>query len=331
MTEFSNHHPMRPGFRVFFVVLMTCLGGLACRKAEETKPAPEWVLQVGTQKVSSVTFETEWRQRQAQQERPVPASEVLGTFVSDWQAYLAAGSMGLMENPEVQRAIRRVVATKVREHLSETLAKPGSEAPIEPLEIEAVYRSQAERWQRPPAWNIAWLVASVSPKAEPSRRAAVKERLDGYRRQILASADPKATFAILCSNHSDDTATRYLRGELGWLSKEQIQGRMGESLAGQALLLDSTNQLSTVLESPTRMVLLLHLGHRPAQMRPLDEVAPQIRSEIGKSRDTELKAAMARELDRRVPLLTNHAVLGRLVAPEAPNATPKAPSPMPKP
>lgn len=330
MTECSNHHPLRVGSGVLVVVL-ALLGGMACRKAEESKPVPEWVLQVGTQKVSTVMFQTEWRQRQSQQDRPLPASEVLGGFVSDWQAYLAAGSMGLMEDPEVQQAIRRVVATKVRERLSDTLAKPGSEAPIEPLEIEAVYKSQAERWQRPPAWNIAWLVASVSPKAEPSRRAAVKERLEGYRREILASGDPKATFAILCSNHSDDTATRYLRGELGWLSKEQILGRMGESLAGQALLLDPTNQLSSVLESPTRMVLLLHLGHRPAQMRPLDEVAPQIRSEIGKSRDAELKAALARELNRRVPLETNQAVLARLVAPEVPRAIPKAPSPMPKP
>lgn len=314
-----------------FVVLMSCLCGIGCRKAEEAKPAEEWVLQVGTQKVSTVTFEAEWRQRQLQQERPVPAGDVMGAFVADWQAYLAAGSMGLMDDPEVQRAIRRVVATKVREHLSEKLAKPGSESPIEPLEIESVYKSQAQRWQRPSAWNIAWLVASVSPKAEPSRRAAVKERLEGYRREILASADPKSTFAILCSNHSDDTATRYLRGELGWLSKEQLQGRMGEGLTEQALLLTSTNQLSAVLESPTRMVLLLHLGHRPAQMRPLDEVAAQIRSEIGKSRDAVLKAALARELDRRVSVETNHAVLGRLVAPEVPKTTPKAPSPMPKP
>jgi hypothetical protein len=313
------------------VVLVACLGGIACRKAEESKPAVEWVLQVGTQKVSTVTFETEWRQRQSQQERPVPAGDVLGAFVSDWQAYLAAGSLGIMDDPEVQRAIRRVVATKVREHLSVKLAKPGSESPIEPQEIEAVYKSQAQRWQRPAAWNIAWLVASVSPKAEPDRRAVVKERLEGYRRAILASADPKATFAILCSNHSDDTATRYLRGELGWLSKEQIQGRMGRELADQAFLLTSTNQISAVLESPTRMVLLLHLGHRSAQMRPLDEVAPQIRSEIGKFRDAELKAALARELDRLIPAETNHAVLRSLVAPEVPRTTPNAPSPMPKP
>jgi len=320
------------GFSVWSALVML-IGSmlLGCRKADESSPAPEWVVQVGTQKVATVTFEADWAQRQSQQERLVPAGDAIGAFVSDWQAYQAAGPMGLMEDAELQKAIRRLVAGKVRESLSKSLSKPSSDAPIEPMEIEAVYRSQPQRWQRPPSWNIAWLVASVSPKAEPARRAAVRERLEGYRRDILAGADPKATFAILCSNHSDDTATRYLRGELGWLQREQLAGRMGESIAEEATRLDLTNRVSAVLESPTRMVLLMHLGHRPAQMRPLDEVAPQIRTEMGKQRDEELKRALSQELNRRVPVQTNLAVLARLKAPPVPTTTPPPPSPMPRP
>ena len=304
---------------------------LGCRKPDESAPEPEWVVQVGTQKVATATFEADWSQRQSQQERPVPAGDVIGALVSDWQAYQAAGPMGLMEDPELQKAIRRVVAGKVRENLTKSLSKPSADASVGPMEIKRVYRSQSQRWQRPPAWNIAWLVASVSPKAEPARRAAVRERLEGYRREIQAGADPKATFAILCSNHSDDTATRYLRGASGRLQREQLAGRIGESVAEDALLLSSTNRLSAVLESPTRMVLLLHLGHRPVQMRPLDEVAPQIRFEIGKQREDELQRALAQELNRRVPVQTNLAVLARLKAPVVPTTTPPAPSPMPRP
>lgn len=320
------------GFSVWGALVML-IGSmlLGCRKADESSPPPEWVVQVGTQRVATATFEADWSQRQSQQERPVPAGDVLAAFVSDWQAYLAAGEMGLLEDPELQKAIRRMVAGKVRETLAKSLSKPSSDAPIEPMEIETIYRSQAQRWQRPPAWNIAWLVASVSPKAEPSRRAAVRERLEGYRREILAGADPKAVFAILCSNHSDDTATRYLRGELGWLQREQLVGRMGEAVAEEAILLNPTNRLSGVLESPTRMVLLMHLGHRPVQMRPLDEVGSQIRSEMGKQRDEELKRALSQELNRRVPVQTNLAVLARLKAPAVPTTTPPPPSPMPRP
>ena len=327
--------PWRIQWRGFLVggavVMLICSMFLGCRKADELAPAPEWVVQVGTQKVDTVTFEADWGRRQSQQERPVPSGDVIGAFVSDWQAYQAAGQMGLLEDLELQSSIRRLVGAKVREKLAERLAKPGADAPIEVAEIETVYRSQPQRWQRPPAWNIAWLVASVSPKAEPSRRAAVRERLEGYRREILGSGDPKATFAILCSNHSDDTATRYLRGELGWLQREQLAGRMGESIAEQAILLNPTNRMSAVLESPNRMVVLLHLGHRSVQMRPLDEVAPQIRFEIGKQRDEELKRALAKELNRRVSVETNLAVLARLKAPTVPNTTPPAPSPMPRP
>jgi hypothetical protein len=115
------------------------------------------------------------------------------------------------------------------------------------------------------------------------------------------------------------------------LQREQLAGRIGESVAEEALLLSSTNRLSAVLESPTRMVLLLHLSHRPVQMRPLDEVAPQIRSEMVKQREGELQRALAQELNRRVPVQTNLAVLARLKAPVVPMTTPPAPSPMPRP
>ena len=115
------------------------------------------------------------------------------------------------------------------------------------------------------------------------------------------------------------------------MQREQLAGRIGESVAEEAILLSSTNRLSAVLESPTRMVLLLHLGHRPVQMRPLDEVAPQIRFEIGKRREEELQRALAQELNRRVPVQTNLSVLARLKAPAVPTTTPPAPSPMPRP
>lgn len=303
---------------------------LGCRKTEEAAP-PEWIVQVGTQKVATAVFQADWLKRQSQQDKPVPAADVIGGFVTEWQAYVAAEQLGVLDDPELQSSIRRLVASKVREKLAQSLAKPGADAPVEVGDIEKAYHSQSQRWQRPPAWNIAWLVASVSPKAEPSRRAAVRERLEGYRREILAGADSKATFAILCSNHSDDTATRYLRGELGWLSREQLTARMGEATAEQAVLLTGTNRLSAVLESPTKIVLLLHLGHRTAQMRPLDEVAPQIRSEIGKQREADLKQALSKELNRRVSVTTNSLALSKLTAPVVPNTTPPAPSPMPRP
>jgi hypothetical protein len=327
----SSRSPWSGFLKASPVLLLACALLIGCRKAEESAPIQEWVVQVGTQKVSQAVFEADWLKRQSQQERPIASADVVGGFVTDWQAYLAAGPMGLMEDPELQQALRRVVAGKVREKLSQSLSKPGPDAPIEAVEIEAAYRTQAQRWQRPPAWNIAWLVASVSPKAEPSRRAAVRARLEGYRRDIQASADPKATFAILCSNHSDDTATRYLRGELGWLLREQLTGRMGEAVAEEAVSLSATNRLSSVIESPTRMVLLMHLGYRQIQMRPLDEVIPQIRSEIVKRREEDSKLALAQELNRRVPVLTNQAVLGRLTAPAPLQTTPPAPSPMPRP
>lgn len=296
----------------------------------DTPPA-EWVVQVGTQRVSTVSFEQEWVRRQALQERPIQPADVVGGVVSDWQAYLAASSLGILDEPDLQSAIRKLVANRAREVITKRLSKPEWETSVVPEEIEAAYRGQPSRWQKPAAWNMAWLVSAVSPKAQADRRAAVRDRIEEYRRQVAASGDPKATFALLCSQHSDDTATRYLGGELGWLTREQLTGRLGADGLKAIDGLSATNRLSSVLETSNRMVLLFQIGHRPVQLRPLDEVAPQIRGEIERTRDAAQKKALEQELHRLVPVKTNLAVLSGIKPPTPPVQRPAAPSPMPKP
>jgi hypothetical protein len=309
------------------VFMLWMFGGCGQRDT----PPSEWVVQVGTQRVSTVSFQREWERRQALQERPLQPVDVIGGVVSDWQAYLAASSLGIMDDPELQLAIRKVVANRAREVLSKKLSKPEWESSVGPEEIEAGYRGQASRWEKPAAWNLAWLVASVSPKAQSDRRVAVRDRVEEYRKQVLASGDPKATFAVLCSQHSDDAATRYLGGELGWLTHEQLASRLGaDGLKGLAGLA-ATNRLSSLIETSNRMTLLFLIGHRPVQMRPLDEVAPQIRSEIERGRDAAQKKALEQELYRLVPVKTNLAALSGITRPSPPTNRPAAPSPMPKP
>lgn len=319
-----------PGLAAWAVALVALVVAVSgCRKSEP--PPQEWVVQVGTQRVTTASFQSEWQRRQSLQERPVQPAEMVGAVVSDWQAYLAAGPLGVLDDPEIQQSIRRVVANRAREALAKKVGKPEWEAPIAPQEIEAIYRGQTSRWEKASAWNLAWLVSSVSPKAQPDRRAAVRERMEEYRRQILASADPKATFAVLCSQHSDDTPTRYLGGEMGWLTRPQLAGRLSPECLEQLSTLSASNRLSTVVESSNRMTLIFQLGFRPVQMRPLDEVAAQIRGEIERGRDAAQKRALELELNRLVPVTTNLTILAGLTPPPISTNRPAAPSPMPKP
>jgi hypothetical protein len=125
--------PWRIQWRGFLVggavVMLICSMFLGCRKADELAPAPEWVVQVGTQKVATVTFEADWGRRQSQQERPVPSGDVIGAFVSDWQAYQAAGQMGLLEDLELQSSIRRLVGSESSRETSRTLGEAWSGRP----------------------------------------------------------------------------------------------------------------------------------------------------------------------------------------------------------
>lgn len=327
MNQSSIKGPRMAAWAVAVMALVVAVSG--CRKPEQ--PPPEWVVQVGTQQVTTASFQREWQRRQALQERPVQPADMVGAVVSDWQAYLAAGPLGIMDDPEVQQSIRRVVASRAREVLTKRIGKPEWEAPVAPQEIEAIYRGQTSRWEKASAWNLAWLVASVSPKAQPDRRAVVRDRMEEYRRQVLASADPKATFAVLCSQHSDDAPTRYLGGEMGWLTRTQLAGRLSPECLDQLSMLSASNRISTVIESSNRMILLFQLGFRPVQMRPLDEVAAQIRGEIERGRDASRKRALELELNRLVPVKTNLTTLAGLTPPPISTNRPAAPSPMPKP
>ena len=122
--------------------------------------------------------------------------------------------------------------------------------------------------------------AALSPTARPTRpplpEAEARKKIEDLRKQILAGAD----FAELARANSEDLATAGSGGDMGYSSRQT----MLPPLANAAYAL-SPGQVSDIIATPYGLELIKLEDKR---IKPLDEVRPQLESQLRQGKLQEI-------------------------------------------
>ena len=183
---------------------------------------PEVVAEVGGLPITREQFLLAWERRVRINPTNAHAPAVLSDLVDDAATFVRARDEGFLDRPEMQVALRQLVVSRYREAILST-----NTSPIEPTEtaVRAAYESQTNAFVRPPALNAAIFFHDVPRRATAEKRQEARERVEGWRKEILGAGDPGAAFAAMVTQRSADNATRYRRGEVGWTSSEEFKRR----------------------------------------------------------------------------------------------------------
>jgi hypothetical protein len=202
--------------------------------------------------------------------------------------------------------------------------------PIEPADpdVRAAYIARSNSLVRPLSLNLALLFHEVPKKATPDKREDARRQITTWRADIATAPDPAAAFGALTAQRSADTATRYRRGEVGWAGIDDLQRRFPAEVVTAAQTLQP-GDLSQPIETPQGFYLVRLLGRRAPEVRPFEEVEPQLRHRLREqnrqTRDTEFRAEVRSNLDIRtnLVLLDGLTLTNRAAATNAPPAMPK--------
>ena len=220
---------------------------------------------------------------------------------------------------------RSLVVSRYREAILAT-----NTSPIEPTEtaVRAAYESQTNSFVRPPALNAAIFFHDVPRRATAEKRQEARERVEGWRKEILAAADQGAAFAAMVTQRSADNATRYRRGEVGWTSSEEFKRRYPPEVGTAAMAL-RPGETSGVIEATQGFYLVRLLAQRPAEVRPIAEVEPQIRHRLREQNRFAREAFIRSSSRAGIEVRTNALLLASLAAAPAPKpAAARPPSSM---
>ena len=302
------------------VILTACTWG--CRKPEP--PPPTWVAMVESTPIEPSQVYQAWQRRQRGNMTNLTAQTLLVELVDEIAAFEQARRAGFLDRPEIQAAIRQLVVAKYRE-----AQQTNNPTPIEPSEADLrdIYAQKTNLFVRPPALNLAIIQHEVPRTATPEKRLEASQAVIAWRREILAAPDPAKAFGTLAAERSADRATRYHRGELGWLTLDELRQRVGPEVVAAVDGL-AVGAVAEPVEAPGSVFLVRLIGRRPAEVKPFAEMEPLLRYQVREERRTKAEAGFRAASRSGLTIRTNEALLATLALTNRPALSP--PPNMPK-
>lgn len=276
----------RTAGRSAVVLLLGCsfAGGAG---AEEPSPV---VARVAGVAITAEDFRREMSRRGLGKEAtPAQKDALLEEMVRLEVLAARARQLGLDQDPDIVSAVRKMLAGRVlAAELEPTLAAVA----VEDAQVKAYYDAHRGEFTTPERRRAAVIRVDVSPRAAPAVRARAHARAE----EIAAAARTgEAAFKDAAARYSDDTATRYVGGDLGWV--EQDARSPLDPAAREALFaLPAPGATSGVVAGGDALYVVRLADRRPAALRPLEDVQGAIRHRLV----AERRQALADEYHAKV-------------------------------
>jgi parvulin-like peptidyl-prolyl isomerase len=207
----------------------------------------------------------------------------------------AALKAGLDKDPEVAAAFERILAKKLRTERLEPLLE---KVEISSLDVEAYYREHQEQFQRPAQMNGAWILMKVSRFADAQRQAEARQRAESAWKEASEAKLGDKRWEALAARISEDQATRYQGGDLGWTPEDAassaLPGPVFEALHG----LTEAGQVAPLVKLEDGFAFVRLLGRKPAQPIPLEQVSQRIQARLLDERKQQVEEGFYTELLR---------------------------------
>jgi len=156
-----------------------------------------------------------------------------------------------------------------------------------PEEISDYYTRHSETFQRQEQVRARHVLVKVAPSAAATQEEEARRRAEA----LLASLRNGADFATVAQQHSEDTATAAQGGDLGYFPR----GQMVRPFEDVAFALP-VGQLSELVRSPFGWHILRVEDKREAAIKPLAEVAQEVRDKLREDRARDAAATFVDDL-----------------------------------
>jgi len=152
----------------------------------------------------------------------------------------------------------------------------GASESVSAEEVKGFYEANAARYGEPEQRRASHILIGLKSGASDSDKVKARERATEILGEVRKSP---GRFAELARQNSSDSGSASKGGDLGFFSR----GMMVQAFEEAAFRL-KLNQISDLVESDFGFHIIKITGIKPGKMKSLDEVRPEIESELKKQR-----------------------------------------------
>lgn len=316
---------------LLIALLVGLLAGwlLAGAGAGRGRAAPSaWIAQVGDSYITADMFIAEMHRRggktPGQYQDIVQKRALLDDMVLRQALVTAAHQDVLEDDVEVRHLLDQVLTNQ---YLQRTLRTQQQAIKISEEEVRAHYDAHAADYVVPARRRVAMVQIQVPADASDEIWANALERGE----QALAKArklGPNVPhFGEIAREYSQDQASRYRGGMIGWISEGQkARYRYDPVVLDAALSAAKAGDFAPVLRGKDAVYLVRVVDIEPQRERQFDQLATGIQQRLMQERLAATEAAFRKDLLKRTRVQVREAELER-IDPLAPPAEQQPPQP----
>jgi len=218
-----------------------------------------------------------------------------------------AERQGLLDDPEIQVAVRKLMVQKL---VQRYFQEPAGGSTIPENELREYYEKNKAEYFRPARVRLA-AVTFLAPPGTPQRKTksgAARTAAAEIKAQV--AKNPLA-FAQLAQKYSEDEATRAVGGDLGFKSREDLEKAYGAPFAAEVFA-QKDGTVSGVVESSQGYHIVRVAGRQDELNRPFEQVKDQLGARLSRERKQKNLEAWVKELKEKARIRVDDGALEKI-------------------
>jgi hypothetical protein len=300
-------------------VLLAAWLSAGCSRREPAASVAAPLARVGDVEITEADFHFEV-QRRRENGRPLGEPQAILEDLIQRQVMLQqAARSEILQDPAIRRELEN---RQLGQWLDRSLQIERDNVRVTDEELRAHYETERAAATRPAMSRLAILYRRTSPRDSGETLAALRADLEEGRAAYLAdpaAANPEGLrtgFGPLAVRYSEDPATRYRGGDLGWLEDAGEAPRLPAAVIAAGLALD-VNAVSDVIPAVDGLYVVLKSDWRPAQTTSYEEAAPALRRRLIRQKQAEVERNFIDRLMADARIEVNAAKAAELTLPAA--------------
>ena len=247
----------------------------------------------------------------------VSSESLLEEMIESEAVYVRAKEAGFDQKPEIARQIKRLIVSQ----FIEAQLNVSKGADVSELEAKKYYDEQGAKYATPEQARFAVIFLGFSVKATAEAKQAVKAKANEALKEARELPASERAFGSLAQRYSEDQATRYARGDAGWVSRN-VSGRWGGEVMDAVFSLTKPGELAPLIENLNGYYLVKLIGRKEAGRRSFEEVKAAISYQLAQQKRQQAQDEFYESMKAGLPIQINHPLLESIVPPTVSQSKP---------
>ena len=212
---------------------------------------------------------------------------LLDFLINEEIIYQQALEQGVGDDPAVSRIYKKTVIDKF---ISDNLEQKLIEVKVRNSEVESHFNNNQAIFNKPARRRGAMIVAEISDQDDENSLAEKRSRIDKAKQAVNDLPEDTMHFGELAKIYSDDRASMYQGGVMGWLINHPGRKyKWDQSLIDALFALEKPGDVSELIETDKGFYVVRLVAAENVKEKTFDQVKKGIKNQMIQDRRQQVK------------------------------------------